>query len=49
VKALQTTHIHDGVKIGANIHISHDIPADSLVYIDKETAKITVREGYYKK
>lgn len=49
VKAWQTTHIHDGTKIGANIHINHDIPADSLVYIDKETAKITVREGYYKK
>ncbi len=49
VKAEHTTHIHDGVKIGANIHIGMDIPPDSLVYTDKETGKITIREGYYKK
>lgn len=47
VKAGQTTTIHDGVKIGANIHISGDIPAHSLVYQDRETGKVTVREGYY--
>ncbi len=49
VKANQTTHIHDGAKIGANIHISTDISGDSLVYLDKESGKITIREGYYKK
>ncbi len=47
VRANQTTTIHDGVKIGANIHVHTDIPADSLVYIDRETGKTTVREGYY--
>lgn len=47
VKANQTTHIHTGTKIGANIHVSSDIPAHSLVYTDRETWKTTVREGYY--
>ena len=47
VRANQTTTINGGVKIGANIHVSTDIPADSLVYIDRETGKTTVREGYY--
>ncbi len=49
VKANQTTTIHDGVKIGANIHVGTDVPADSLVYQDRETGKTTVREGYYSK
>lgn len=49
VRANNTTHIHNGVKMGANVHIGIDVPTDSLVYIDKETGKVTVREGYYKK
>lgn len=47
VKANQTTHIHTGTKIGANIHVSSDIPPHSLIYTDRETWKTTVREGYY--
>jgi hypothetical protein len=35
--------------MGANVHIGTDVPEDSLVYIDKESGKVTVREGYYKK
>lgn len=47
VKANKTTTLHDGVKIGANVHIGQDVPANSLVYHDRETGKVTVREGYY--
>lgn len=47
VKANKTTTLHDGVKIGANVHIGQDIPANSLVYHDRESGKVTVREGYY--
>ena len=47
VKSGQTRTIHTGTKIGANVHISNDIPAHSLVYSDRETWKTTVREGYY--
>lgn len=49
VRADETTTIHTGSKIGANIHISQDIPEYSLVYVDRESGKIVVREGYYKK
>lgn len=49
VKANQVTTIHDGVKIGANVHVWVDIPADSLVYIDKDSGKVTIREGYLAK
>lgn len=49
VKADQTTTIGDWAKIGANLHISQDIPPRSLVYQDRENGKITVREGYYSK
>ena len=49
VRAEQTTTIHDGVKIGANIHIGIDVPESSLVYLDRETGKTTIREGYYSK
>lgn len=48
VKAEQTTTLHDGVKIGANIHVGQDVPANSLVYSDRESGKMVVREGYYK-
>lgn len=47
MKANKTTTLHDGVKIGANVHIGQDVPANSLVYHDRETGKVTVREGYY--
>lgn len=47
VRANQTTTIHTGTKIAANIHVSTDIPANSLVYLDRETGKTTIREGYY--
>jgi len=47
VRANQTTTIHNGVKIGANIHIWQDVPEHSLVYTDRETGKTTIREGYY--
>ena len=46
VKANQTTHIHDNVKIGAGVHISTNIPSDSLVYMDRDSGKFTLREGY---
>lgn len=48
VKANQVTTLWTGTKIGANIHISGDIPAHSLVYMDRETWKTTIRESYYK-
>lgn len=47
VKAHQVTTIHSGTKIGANVYVATDIPAGSLVYLDRETWKTTVREGYY--
>lgn len=49
VRADETTTIHTGSKIGANIHINQDIPEYSLVYVDRESGKVVVREGYYKK
>ena len=49
VLAGETTTIHTGSKIGANVHISQDIPPYSLVYLDRESGKVTVREGYYGK
>jgi bifunctional UDP-N-acetylglucosamine pyrophosphorylase / glucosamine-1-phosphate N-acetyltransferase len=47
VKANQVTQIRTGTKIGANVHISGDILENSLVYLDRETGKTTVREWYY--
>lgn len=47
VKAGEITTIHAGTKIGANIHISQDVPSNSLVYLDRETGKTTIREWYY--
>lgn len=49
VRTNQTTTLHEGTKVGANIHIWQDIPPNSLVYIDRETGKTTIREGYYTK
>ena len=47
VRAGLTTHIGNGTKIGANVHIGIDVPADSLVYIDKDSGTVTIREWYY--
>jgi bifunctional UDP-N-acetylglucosamine pyrophosphorylase / glucosamine-1-phosphate N-acetyltransferase len=49
VKSDTVRTIGNGVKIGALVHVDRDIPDDALVYIDRETAKLTVREGYMKK
>jgi bifunctional N-acetylglucosamine-1-phosphate-uridyltransferase/glucosamine-1-phosphate-acetyltransferase GlmU-like protein len=49
VKANQTTTIENDVKIWANVHIGVDVSAYSLVYIDRDSGKVSIREGYYKK
>ena len=48
VRAGAVTTIGDDVKIGAQVHIATDVPPASLVYIDRETGKTTIREGYYR-
>lgn len=47
VRAEKVTTVHARTKIGANVHIAEDLPPDSLVYLDRETGKTTVRAGYY--
>ena len=47
VKSNQTTTIGTGTKIGANVHLSCDVGKHSLVYLDRETGKTTIREWYY--
>lgn len=47
VKSGKITTIHTGSKIGANVHIWRDVPPHTLVYIDKDTGKTTLRENYY--
>lgn len=47
VRANAVTTIESGSKIAANLHVNTDIPADSLVYADRETGKLTIRAGYY--
>ncbi len=44
VKANQVTTIGTGTKIGANVHISSNVPENSLVYLDRENGKTTIRE-----
>lgn len=47
VKADTTRTIGNGVKIGALVHVDIDIPDKSLVYMDKKTGTLSIREGYY--
>ncbi len=47
VKAGQVRSIGNKSVIGANTHVSFDVPDASLVYTDKENGKITLREKYY--
>lgn len=47
VKADTTRTIGNGVKIGALVHVDMDIPDKSLVYMDKKTGTLSIREGYY--
>lgn len=46
-KANTTTSLGERTKIGASVHVSGEIPAWSLVYTDRETGKLTIREHYY--
>ena len=46
-KADVTRKIGSNVKIWALCHVEQDVSDDSLVYVDRETGVLNVREGYY--